>query len=145
MSLPISWWAGIAALCTNQDGHWRVHLENKIFRDLNYEETTTEGWGERRKKRNGCDTKDCPWVIEGNQRELLKLAMSTLYLILAHPIHSARNDKIIFFLLLLGLAKVPPCVSFPLLFPGYLLYYLLVFFFFATPPRYSRVFLFLCA
>lgn len=140
MSLPISLEAGIAVLCTNQGGHWRVHLENKIFRDLRCDEMTAEGYGERRKKRNDCDTKNCSWIIEGNWREMLKMATSTFYLILAYPIHSAWNDQFhFFFLLLMGLAKTPPWVSFRLLFPVYLLYYQKAFFFCVPCTAYFSV------
>lgn len=85
----------IAVLGTNQGEHWRVHLGNKIFGDLSCANYSRKLW-EARKKRNGCDTKDSSWITEENQRELLKMAISTFYFILAHPIHSARNDQIHF-------------------------------------------------
>lgn len=81
-----------AALRPNQSGHWRVHLENKIFRDLTFEETSRELW--EKEEKNCCDTKGHSQITEENQRELLKMSISTLYLILAHSIHSARTDRI---------------------------------------------------
>lgn len=50
----------IAVLCTNQCGHWRVHLENTIFRDSSCKEIMAEGCGERRNKRNGVTLQTAP-------------------------------------------------------------------------------------
>lgn len=91
--------------CTNQteESIWTIRSSGTWV-----VENSAEGYEERRKKRDGCDTKDSSCITEESQRELIKMAISTLYFILAHPIHSARNDQIHFFPSPVGLIKMPP-------------------------------------